>query len=40
VQRVNTSGGIAPAADGCARAADIGRRALVPYTADYVFYRN
>jgi Protein of unknown function (DUF3455) len=40
VQRVNTSGGIAPAADGCARAADVGRRALVPYTADYVFYRN
>jgi hypothetical protein len=38
VQRVNTSGGIAPA-DGCARAADIGKRALVPYTADYVFYR-
>jgi hypothetical protein len=40
VQRVNTRGGAAPAASGCARAADIGRKALVPYTADYVFYRN
>ena len=39
IQRVNTGGGVAPAADGCARAADIGKRALVPYTADYVFYR-
>jgi hypothetical protein len=40
VQRVNTSGGAAPAAKGCAQAANIGRKALVPYTADYVFYRN
>ena len=40
IQRVNTTEGIAPAADGCARAADIGRKALVPYTADYVFYKN
>ena len=39
VQRVNTSGGIAPAAAGCSQAADIGKKALVPYTADYVFYR-
>jgi hypothetical protein len=31
---------MAPAADGCARAAHIGRKALVPYTADYVFYKN
>jgi Protein of unknown function (DUF3455) len=40
LQRVNTSGGIAPAANGCAHAADIGKKALVAYTADYVFYRN
>jgi len=40
VQRVNTSGGIAPAAKSCGNAADIGKKALVPYTADYVFYRN
>lgn len=40
VHRVNTRGGTAPEASGCARAADVGRKALVPYTADYVFYRN
>jgi len=40
VQRVNTTGGIAPAAGGCAHAGDIGKKALVPYTADYVFYEN
>jgi hypothetical protein len=39
VQRVNTSGGIAPAA-GCGAAADVGKKALVPYLADYVFYRR
>jgi hypothetical protein len=39
VQRVNTQGGIAPATAGCSQAADIGKKALVPYTADYVFYR-
>jgi len=38
IQRVNTSGGVAPAT-GCAVAADAGRKALVPYSADYVFYR-
>ena len=40
VQRVNTNGGKAPAARSCARVADIGKKALVPYTADYVFYKN
>ena len=40
VQRVNTTGGTTPAADGCRHADDIGKKALVPYTADYVFYRN
>ena len=38
VQRVNTVGGRAPAT-GCATATDLGRKVLVPYEADYVFYR-
>jgi hypothetical protein len=38
IQRVNTSGGRAPAT-GCALASDIGRKVLVPYEADYVFYK-
>ena len=38
IQRVNTAGGAAPAA-GCKTAQDVGKRALVPYTADYVFHR-
>jgi hypothetical protein len=38
IQRVNTAGGVAPST-GCAVAADIGKRALMPYTTDYVFYR-
>lgn len=37
VQRVNTKGGLAPA-DGCAAAEDIGKQALVPYSADYFFW--
>lgn len=37
VQRLNTRGGSAPA-DGCALPADIGKQALVPYSADYYFY--
>lgn len=39
VQRVNTSGGVAPPT-GCASPADVGRKAFVPYTADYFFYRS
>jgi uncharacterized protein DUF3455 len=39
IQRVNTSGGAAPAT-GCAASTDVGRRAFVPYTADYVFFRD
>jgi hypothetical protein len=35
---VNTSGGVAPST-GCASATDVGKKALVPYTADYFFYR-
>jgi len=38
VQRLNTVGGSAPA-DGCAEAADVGKKAFVPYRADYFFYR-
>ena len=38
VQRVNTQGGLAPTT-GCDLLNDVGRRAFVPYTADYFFYR-
>jgi hypothetical protein len=38
IQRVRTSGGIAPTA-GCDQASDVGKRALVPYTSDYIFYK-
>ena len=38
IQRVNTKGGVAPGR-GCAAASDVGKKALVPYTTDYVFYR-
>jgi hypothetical protein len=38
IQRVNTVGGSAPAT-GCDTPQDIGRKAFVPYTADYVFYK-
>jgi hypothetical protein len=39
IQRLNTNGGSAPAT-GCSVSTDVGRQALVPYTADYFFYRN
>ncbi len=39
VQRLNTNGGSAPA-DGCATSADVGKQTLVPYTADYYFFRK
>jgi len=38
VQRLNTAGGVAPAA-GCSQAENVGTLALVPYTADYLFYK-
>jgi hypothetical protein len=38
VQRINTYGGVAPSA-GCSAPADVGATQLVPYTADYIFYR-
>jgi len=39
IQRLHTKGGAAPA-DGCAIPADVGKQALVSYTADYYFYRG
>ena len=38
IQRVNTSGGVAPAT-GCAASTDVGNKALVHYTANYFFYK-
>lgn len=38
IQRVNTSGGVAPST-GCASSTDVGNQAFVPYTTDYYFYR-
>jgi hypothetical protein len=38
IQRLNTNGGSAPAI-GCAVAGDVGKQALVPYSADYFFFR-
>ena len=38
IQRVNTSGGVAPAT-GCTSSTDVGKKVLVPYMADYFFYR-
>ena len=38
IQRVNTSGGAAPWT-GCTLPTDVGKKELVPYTADYVFYK-
>jgi uncharacterized protein DUF3455 len=38
IQRLNTSGGVAPSS-GCTVATDVGKKALVSYTADYFFYK-
>jgi Protein of unknown function (DUF3455) len=38
MQRVYTAGGLAPTT-GCAHTRDIGQKALVPYIADYFFYK-
>jgi hypothetical protein len=38
IQRLNTSGGVAPST-GCTLSTHVGKRALVPYTADYFFYK-
>jgi hypothetical protein len=39
IQRLNTVDGMAPSS-GCAKPADIKKRALVPYEADYFFYKE
>jgi len=39
IQRLNTVGGLAPAS-GCSTFGDVGRRAFVPYSADYFFYKK
>lgn len=39
IQRVNTLGGLAPST-GCSAAADVGKKAFVPYEADYFFFRR
>ena len=39
VQRLNTSGGLAPS-QGCSSLADVGKQAFIPYTADYFFYKK
>lgn len=39
VQRLNTTGGLAPAT-GCDQLPDVGKKAFVPYTADYFFYKR
>jgi hypothetical protein len=38
IQRLNTTGGIAPST-GCAASTDVGKRSFVPYTTDYLFYQ-
>jgi len=41
VQRLNTKGGSAPDdADGCGSTTNVGNQRLVPYTADYYFFRK
>ncbi len=39
IQRLNTKGGSAPA-EGCLVAGDVGKQTLVPYSADYYFFRG
>jgi len=38
IQRLNTNGGSAPD-DGCVDLTDVGKQTLVPYSADYYFFR-
>jgi hypothetical protein len=39
IQRLSTSGGLAPAA-GCSQPENVGAAALVPFTADYFFFKK
>lgn len=40
IQRLDTSGGVAPAATACDEATEVGTRVLAPYSADYFFYKS
>jgi hypothetical protein len=35
---VNTEGGLAP--EGCDALPDVGKKAFIPYKADYIFYKK
>lgn len=39
IQRLNTSGGIAPST-GCSLPTEVGKKAFVPYSTDYLFYKS
>ena len=39
IQRLNTAGGVAPST-GCSQSTEVGTLGLVPYAADYFFYRK
>jgi len=39
IQRLNTKAGLAPT-DGCSTSTDVGKQALMPYTADYYFFKK
>jgi len=39
IQRLNTSGGIAPST-GCSTSSNVGARAYIPYITDYFFYKS
>ena len=39
LQRVNTEGGLAPST-GCDALTDVGTKAFIPYSADYIFYKK
>jgi hypothetical protein len=39
VQRLSTHGGLAPST-GCSSPTDVGHQAIMPYTADYFFYKK
>jgi hypothetical protein len=39
LQRINTEGGLAPSV-GCDGLPDVGRKAFIPYSADYIFYKK
>ena len=39
LQRVNTEGGLAPSV-GCDALPDVGKKAFIAYSADYIFYKK